>query len=46
MGQEWYRKMRRKTSWTDERTDGRTEVKQYTPLSLRGGGYNKKQFNY
>jgi hypothetical protein len=30
----------------DEKHLGRTEVKQYTPLSLRGGGYNKKQFNY
>jgi hypothetical protein len=28
------RKMRRKISWTD----GRTEVKQYIPLSLRGAG--------
>ena len=28
------RKMRRKISWTD----GRTEVKQYTPLPLRGAG--------
>jgi hypothetical protein len=27
-------KMRRKISWTD----GRTEVKQYTPLPLRGAG--------
>jgi hypothetical protein len=26
------RKMRRKISWTDGRTDRRTEVKQYTPL--------------
>jgi hypothetical protein len=28
------RKMRQKISWTD----GRTEVKQYTPLPLRGAG--------
>jgi hypothetical protein len=40
------RKMRRKISWTDGRTDrrkdgrmeARTEVKQYTPLPLRGAG--------
>jgi hypothetical protein len=31
--------MRRKISWTD----GRTEVKQYTPLPLRGAGVYKKQ---
>jgi hypothetical protein len=30
----YFLKMRRKISWTD----GRTEVKQYTPLPLRGAG--------
>jgi hypothetical protein len=32
------RKMQRKISWTDGKTEGRTEVKQYTPLPLRGAG--------
>jgi hypothetical protein len=32
------RKKRRKISWTDGRTDRGTEVKQYTPLPLRGAG--------
>ena len=36
--QQLLRKMRRKISWTDGRTDRRTEVKQYTPLPLRGAG--------
>jgi hypothetical protein len=34
--QKLLRKMRRKISWTDGRTEGRTEVKQYTPLPERG----------
>ena len=44
--QQLLRKMRRKISWmdgrteglTEGRTDGRTEVKQYTPLPLREAG--------
>jgi hypothetical protein len=36
--QQLLRKMCRKISWTDGRTDGRTEVKQYTPLPLWGAG--------
>jgi hypothetical protein len=36
--QQLLRKMRRKIPWTDGRTDRRTEVKQYTPLPLRGVG--------
>ena len=36
--QQLLRKMRRKLSWTDGRTDRWTEVKQYTPLPLRGAG--------
>ena len=35
--QQLLRKMRRKISWTDGRTEGRTEVKQYTPLPGSGG---------
>ena len=39
--QQLLRKMRRKISWTDGRTDIRTEVKQYTPPSPFGErGYN------
>ena len=46
LNQQLLSKMRRKISWTDGRTDGqmegrtdrRTEVKQYTPLPLRGAG--------
>ena len=34
--QQLLRKMRRKKSWTDGRTDRQTEVKQYTLLPLRG----------
>ena len=36
--QQLLRKMRRKISWTDGRTDRRTEVKQHTPLPLWGAG--------
>jgi hypothetical protein len=36
--QQLLRKMRRKISWTVGRTEGGIEVKQYTPLSLRGVG--------
>jgi hypothetical protein len=36
--QQLLRKMQRKISWTDGRRDGRTEVKQYTPLPLWGSG--------
>ena len=36
--QQLLRKMRRKISWTVGRTEGGTEVKQYTPLPLRGVG--------
>ena len=36
--QQLQRKMRRKISWTD----GRTEVKQYTPSPFGERGYNKR----
>ena len=39
--------MRRKISWTDKRTDGQTEIKQYT-LPPVERGYNKskeRQYN-
>ena len=38
--QQLLRKMRRKISWTDGRTDRRTEVKQYTPSPFGERGYN------
>ena len=40
--QQLLRKMRRKISWTDGRTDRWTEVKQYTPLPLRERGIISK----
>ena len=36
--QQLLREMRRQISWTDGKTDRRTEVTQYTPLPLRGAG--------
>jgi hypothetical protein len=35
--QQLLRKMQQKISWTDGRTDRRTEVKQYTPSPSRSG---------
>jgi hypothetical protein len=40
--QQLLRKMRRKISWMD----GRTEVKQYTPLPLRGADYRDLIFGH
>jgi hypothetical protein len=37
-------KMRRKISWTEGRTDRRTEVKQYTPSPFGERGYKNVQF--
>jgi hypothetical protein len=41
--QQLLRKLRRKISWTDGRTDRRTEVKQYTPSPFGERGYNKNK---
>jgi hypothetical protein len=38
--------MRRKISWTDGRTDGRTEVKQYTPSPFGERGYNNNKIMF
>ena len=39
--QQLLRKMRRKISWTDGRTEGWTEVKQHTPSPFGERGYKK-----
>ena len=44
--QQLLRKLRRKISWTDGRTEGRTEVKQYTPSPFGERGYNNNKIMF